>query len=56
MPRDETYDKIERVSIPNSEPFELIGGQIAILLIHGFSGSPLSVKPWAEKLHQSELS
>lgn len=53
MPRDETYDKIERVSIPNSEPFELIGGQIAILLIHGFSGSPLSVKPWAEKLHQS---
>ena len=53
MPRDETYDKIERVSIPNSEPFELIGGQIAVLLIHGFSGSPLSVKPWAEKLHQS---
>ena len=53
MPRDETCDKIERVSIPNSEPFELIGGQIAILLIHGFSGSPLSVKPWAEKLHQS---
>ena len=32
MPRDETYDKIERVSIPNSEPFELIGGQIAIKL------------------------
>lgn len=53
MPRGETYDKIERVSIPNSESFELIGGQIAILLIHGFSGSPLSVKPWAEKLHQS---
>ena len=53
MPRDETYDKIERVSIPNSEPFELIGGQIAILLIHGFSGSPVSVKPWAEQLHQS---
>lgn len=53
MPRDETCDKIERVSIPNSEPFELIGGQIAILLIHGFSGSPVSVKPWAEQLHQS---
>jgi carboxylesterase len=53
MPRDETYDKIERVSIPNSEPFELVGGQIAVLVIHGFSGSPASVRPWAEALHQS---
>ena len=53
MPRDETCDKIERVSIPNSEPFELSGGPIAVLVIHGFSGSPVSVRPWAQALNES---
>jgi esterase/lipase len=39
------------VSIPNAEPFHLPGNQIAILMIHGFSGSPASIRPWAEGLN-----
>jgi carboxylesterase len=41
------------VSIPNAEPFHLSGNQIAVLMIHGFSGSPASIRPWAEGLHQA---
>ena len=40
-------------SIPGSEPFTLDAGPIAILMIHGFTGSPLSIKPWANALHES---
>ncbi|MFM8503240.1 MAG: alpha/beta hydrolase [Actinomycetota bacterium] len=39
------------MSIPHAEPFELQGGEIAILMIHGFTGSPASIRPWAEGLH-----
>ncbi|MBU3692396.1 MAG: alpha/beta fold hydrolase [Candidatus Nanopelagicaceae bacterium] len=39
--------------IPNSEEIHLSGGGVAILMIHGFTGSPVSVRPWAESLHQS---
>jgi len=39
-------------TIPGSEPFTLESGSIAILMIHGFTGSPLSVKPWAQALHK----
>lgn len=39
------------MSIPNAEPFELPSGEIAILMIHGFTGSPASIRPWAEGLH-----
>ncbi|NDE71592.1 MAG: alpha/beta fold hydrolase [Actinobacteria bacterium] len=39
-------------TIPGSEPFTLESGPIAVLMIHGFTGSPLSVKPWAEALHR----
>ena len=39
-------------AIPGSEPFTLESGSIAILMIHGFTGSPLSVKPWAQALHK----
>jgi carboxylesterase len=35
-------------SIPNSAGFTLAGGKIGVLVIHGFTGSPVSVKPWAE--------
>ena len=40
------------MSIPNAEPIELFGGEIAVLMIHGFTGSPASIRPWAEGLHQ----
>lgn len=35
---------------PGSEPFYADGGPIGILIGHGFTGSPLSVRPWAEHL------
>jgi len=38
--------------IPNGEEFQLEGGSIAILMVHGFTGSPVSIRPWAEALHR----
>ena len=40
------------MNIPHAEPFELVAGEIAILMVHGFTGSPASIRPWAEGLHQ----
>jgi len=39
------------MTIPRAEAFELIGGEIAVLMVHGFTGSPASIRPWAEGLH-----
>ena len=39
-------------SIPNSAGFTLSGGKIGVLVIHGFTGSPVTVKPWAEFFNQ----
>ena len=39
-------------SIPNSDGFTLSGGKIGILVIHGFTGSPVTIKPWASYLNQ----
>lgn len=39
-------------SIPNSAGFTLAGGKIGVLVIHGFTGSPVTVKPWAEFFNQ----
>ncbi|HPU14102.1 MAG TPA: alpha/beta fold hydrolase [Aeromicrobium sp.] len=33
-----------------AEPFEADGGRLGVLLCHGFTGSPASMKPWAEYL------
>ena len=38
--------------IPDGEAFHLEGGSIAVLMVHGFTGSPLSVRPWAVALHR----
>jgi len=35
---------------PGAEPFSHDGGDVAVLLIHGYSGSPFSMRPWAEHL------
>jgi carboxylesterase len=43
-------------AIPDAEPFELPGGDIAVLMVHGFTGSPASIKPWASALHKSGFS
>lgn len=39
--------------IPNGEEFHLSGGGIAVLMIHGFTGSPVSVRPWAQLLNEN---
>lgn len=39
--------------IPNGEEFHLSGGAIAVLMIHGFTGSPVSVRPWAQALNEN---
>ena len=39
--------------ISNSESFYLSGGKTGVLLLHGFTGSPASVLPWAQGLHEA---
>ena len=35
---------------PQAEPLSIDGGHIGVLLSHGFTGSPASMKPWAQNL------
>lgn len=36
---------------PGCEPFAYEGGKVGALLVHGFTGSPFSMRPWGEYLH-----
>ncbi|MER6623077.1 MULTISPECIES: alpha/beta fold hydrolase [unclassified Streptomyces] len=36
--------------LPGAEPFRHEGGETAVLLCHGFTGSPQSLRPWAKHL------
>ncbi len=36
--------------LPGAEPFTAEGGPVGVLLCHGFTGSPQSLRPWAEHL------
>ena len=36
--------------LPGAEPIDLPGGHIGVLLSHGFTGTPQSIRPWAEHL------
>ena len=36
--------------MPGAEPYSHSGGPIGVLVIHGFTGSPVSMRPWAEHL------
>jgi len=36
--------------LPGAEPFSCDGGDIGVVLCHGFTGTPQSVRPWAEHL------
>ena len=40
-------------NITNSESLFLRGGKIGVLFLHGFTGSPASVRPWALGVHAS---
>ena len=35
---------------PGAEPLSVDGGPTGVLLIHGFTGSPKSMKPWGERM------
>lgn len=39
--------------IANSESFYLSGGKTGVLMLHGFTGSPASVLPWAQGIHEA---
>ena len=36
--------------LPGAEPFSADGGEVGVVLCHGFTGSPQSLRPWAEAL------
>ncbi|KRV50101.1 carboxylesterase [Wenjunlia vitaminophila] len=36
--------------MPGAEPFHHQGGEVGVVLSHGFTGSPQSMRPWAEYL------
>jgi len=36
--------------LPHAEPFHADGGATGVLLLHGFTDSPASMRPWAEHL------
>jgi carboxylesterase len=36
--------------LPGAEPYRHDGGDVGVLLCHGFTGSPQSLRPWAEHL------
>jgi carboxylesterase len=36
--------------LPGAEPFSADGGRTGVLVLHGFTGSPQSLRPWAQYL------
>jgi carboxylesterase len=41
---------------PGAEPFAADGGPVGVLVLHGFTGSPRAVRPWAEHLAAAGLT
>ena len=42
--------------LPGAEPYSHQGGSTGVLLCHGFTGSPASLRPWAEFLAAAGLT
>jgi carboxylesterase len=42
--------------LPGAEPFRHHGGPVGVLVVHGFTGSPQSMRPWADYLAAAGLS
>ncbi|GAA3237670.1 alpha/beta hydrolase [Streptomyces thermocoprophilus] len=42
--------------LPGAEPYRHEGGEVGVLLCHGFTGSPQSLRPWAEQLAEHGLT
>jgi carboxylesterase len=47
---DRQAEEIHVVSTQDAAPFAADGGDIGVVLSHGFTGTPASVRPWAEYL------
>jgi carboxylesterase len=41
---------------PEAEPFDADRGPVGVLVLHGFTGSPRTVRPWAEHLAAAGLT
>jgi carboxylesterase len=44
------------ITQPGAEPFAADGGPVGVLVLHGFTGSPQTVRPWAEHLAAAGLT
>ncbi len=42
--------------LPGAEPFAADGSEVGVLLSHGFTGSPQSLRPWAKHLAAAGLT
>ena len=42
--------------MPGAEPFHHAGGPVGALMCHGFTGSPQSMRPWAQALAEAGLT
>lgn len=42
--------------MPGAEPFSHEGGPVGALVLHGFTGSPKSMRPWAQELADAGLT
>ncbi|EGX60410.1 esterase/lipase [Streptomyces zinciresistens K42] len=42
--------------LPGAEPYRREGGGVGVLLCHGFTGSPQSLRPWAQRLAERGLT
>ncbi len=42
--------------LPGAEPFSRDAGPVGVLLCHGFTGTPASLRPWAEYLADAGLT
>jgi len=42
--------------LPGAEPYRHEGGPVGVLLVHGFTGCPQSMRPWAVRLAEHGLS
>ncbi len=42
--------------LPGAQPWSAAGGPVGVLVVHGFTGSPQSMRPWAEHLAAAGLT
>src|SRR5215831_7751162 len=57
MPARRGADLMQSVTVQTgAEPFAADGGPVGVLVCHGFTGSPRTVRPWAEHLAAAGLT